>query len=108
MDGPARFLRSELENEEVGLSIFEIPEDQSHGSQEDPEKGHRHATETEIYYFREGSGSFRIGGKETEYSEGDAFLVKPYKLRRIDAEEDTEIFVAGAPVNDQAEEGKLE
>ena len=108
VDGPARFLRSELENEEVGLSIFQIPEDESHGAQNDPEKGHRHATETEIYYFREGSGTFKIGDEETDYSEGDAFLVKPYKLRRIDAEEDTEIAVAGAPVGDEAEEGEME
>jgi glyoxylase-like metal-dependent hydrolase (beta-lactamase superfamily II) len=107
VDGPARFLRSELENEEVGLSIFQIPSDGSHGAQNDPKKGHRHATETEIYYFREGSGTFKIGDEEVEYGEGDAFLVKPYKLRRIDAETDTEIAVAGAPVGDEAEEGEM-
>lgn len=105
--GPARFLRSELENEEVGLSIFKIPENESHGSQEDPENGHRHATETEIYYFRKGSGKFRIGGEEVEFEKDDAFLVKPYKLRRIDAEEDTELVVAGAPVGDEAESGSF-
>ncbi len=107
VEGPARFLRSELENEEVGLSIFQIPEDQSHGAQNDPEKGHRHATETEIYYFREGSGTFQIGSEEVEYEKDDAFLVKPYKLRRIDAEEETEIAVAGAPVGDEAEEDEF-
>lgn len=108
VDGPARFLRSELENEEVGLSIFEIPENSSHGAKNDPEKGHRHSDQTEVYYFREGSGSFRIGDKDLEYSEGDAFLVQPYKLRRITAKEDTEVVVAGAPVGDEAEEGKME
>jgi glyoxylase-like metal-dependent hydrolase (beta-lactamase superfamily II) len=105
--GPDRFLRSELENEEVGLSIFQIPEGDTHGSQNKPEKGHRHATETEIYYFQEGSGTFNIGGENLEYSQGDAFLVKPYKLRRITADEETEVIVAGAPVGDKAEEGKL-
>jgi glyoxylase-like metal-dependent hydrolase (beta-lactamase superfamily II) len=107
VDGPARFLRSELENTEVGLSIFQIPADESHGSQEDSEAGHRHATETEIYYFREGSGTFRIGEEEVEYEKDDAFLVKPYKLRRIDAEEETEVVVAGAPVGDEAESSKF-
>jgi Zn-dependent hydrolases, including glyoxylases len=107
IEGPDRFLRSELENMEVGLSIFRIPKGDTHGSQNDPEKGHRHATETEIYYFQEGSGTFNIGGEELDYSQGDAFLVKPYKLRRIAAGEETEVVVAGAPVGDEAEEGNL-
>jgi glyoxylase-like metal-dependent hydrolase (beta-lactamase superfamily II) len=105
VDGPARFLRSKLENEEVGLSIFETPAEESHGAKDDPKAGHRHSEQIEIYYFREGSGSFRIGDEISDYSEGDAFLVKPYKLRRIDAEEDTEVVVAGAPVGDEAESG---
>ncbi len=108
VEGPARFLRSELENEDVGLSIFRIPEDQSHGAQDEPQNGHRHSEQVEIYYFREGSGSFRVGGEEIDYSEGDAVLVQPYKLRRIDAEQDTEVIVAGAPVGDEAESAGFE
>jgi|APHM01.1.fsa_nt_gi Zn-dependent hydrolases, including glyoxylases len=106
--GPARLLRSNLENQEVGLSVFEIEEGETHGARESPEMGHRHETETEIYYFREGSGTFRIGSEEEEYTEGDAFLVKPYKLRRIDAGTETEVLVAGAPVGDGVYEGELD
>jgi len=103
VEGPARFLRSHLENEDVGMSIFSISSKESHGAKDDPEKGHRHAKETEIYYFREGSGTFKIGNKEVNYDKVEDFLIEPYKLRRIDAEEDTEMFVAGAPVGDGAE-----
>ena len=108
VEGPVRFLRQELENEDVGLSVFQIPEGESHGAQNDPEKGHRHSEQTEIYYFQEGSGKFNIGNVSEEYEPGDAFMVKAFKYRRIDAEEDTEVFIAGAPVNDEAEEGNLE
>lgn len=108
VEGPVKFLRQELENEDVGLSAFQIPKGESHGAQNDPEQGHRHSEQTEIYYFQEGSGTFNIGSSEQDYEAGDAFLVKPYKFRRIDAEDDTEVFIAGAPVNDQAEEGELE
>jgi len=45
---------------------------------------------------------------EEKFEAGDAFMVKAYKFRRIDADEDTEVFIAGAPVNDEAEEGELE
>ena len=106
-EGPVKFLRQELENEDVGLSIFEIGAGQSHGAQDDPEAGHRHSEQTEIYFFNEGSGTFNIGGNQEQYREGDAFLVRTYKLRRIDAEEDTEVIIAGAPVDDKAEEGEL-
>ena len=106
-EGPVKFLRQELENEDVGLSIFEIGSGQSHGAQDDPEAGHRHSEQTEIYYFNQGKGKFQIGDTEEQYRKGDAFLLRPYKLRRIDAEEDTEIFIAGAPVNDKAEEGGM-
>jgi glyoxylase-like metal-dependent hydrolase (beta-lactamase superfamily II) len=106
--GPARFLRGDLENQEVGLSVFEIPQGETHGAKQNPEMGHQHETETEIYYFREGSGTFRIGSREESYTEGDAFLVKPYKLRRIDAEAETEVLVAGAPVADGVHEGELD
>lgn len=108
VEGPVKFLRQELENEDVGLSVFRIPEGESHGAQNDPEKGHRHSEQTEIYYFQEGSGKFNIGEVSEEYEPGDAFMVKAYKYRRIDADQDTEVFIAGAPVNDEAEEGSLE
>ena len=108
VEGPVKFLRQELENEDVGLSVFRIPEGESHGAQNDPEKGHRHSEQTEIYYFQEGSGKFNIGNVSEDYQSGDAFMVKAYKYRKIDAEEDTEVFIAGAPVNDEAEEGNLE
>lgn len=108
VEGPVKFLRQELKNNDVGLSVFQIPEGESHGAQNDPEKGHRHSEQTEIYYFQEGSGKFNIGNSEEEFKSGDAFLVKPYKFRRIDADEDTEVFIAGSPVNDDAEEGDLE
>lgn len=104
-EGPVRFLRRELENEEVGLSIFELESGESHGAREDPEAGHRHSEQTEIYYFIEGEGQFSIGSDAVEYEAGDAFLVRPYKYRRIDAEEDTEFAVAGAPVEDETESG---
>ncbi len=108
VEGPFKFLRQELENNDVGLSVFQIPEGESHGAQNDPKAGHRHSEQTEIYYFQEGSGTFNIGNVEEKYQAGDAYLVKAFKYRRIDAEEDTEMFIAGAPVNDEAEEGKLE
>jgi glyoxylase-like metal-dependent hydrolase (beta-lactamase superfamily II) len=108
IEGPVKFLRQELENEDVGLSIFRIAGGESRGAQNDPEKGHRHSEQTEIYYFQEGSGKFNIGEVSEEYEPGDAFMVKAFKYRRIDAEEDTEVFIAGAPVNDEAEEGKPE
>jgi len=108
IEGPVKFLRQELKNEDVGLSVFRIAEGESHGAKDDPEAGHRHSEQTEIYYFQKGSGSFRIGDVEEEYESGDAFLVKAYKLRRIDADEDTEVFVAGAPVDDEAEKGDIE
>ena len=108
VEGPVKFLRQQLQNRHVGLSEFRIPEGKSHGAQNDPELGHRHSQQTEIYYFEEGSGSFRIGDVEEQYQEGDAFLVKSYKLRRIDAEDETRVFVAGAPVDDEAEEGDME
>lgn len=107
VEGPDRFLRSELRNTEVGLSIFQISKGETHGAQENPQKGHRHSEQTEIYYFQQGSGSFSIGQEKIQYTEGDAFLVKPYKLRRINAEEQTQVIVAGAPVGDEAEEGSL-
>ena len=106
-EGPVKFLRQELDNEDVGLSIFTVPEGQSHGAKDDPEAGHRHSEQTEIYYFRSGSGSFKIGDSETEFTSGDAFLVKPYKYRRIDAKEETEVFIAGAPVNDDTEQERF-
>jgi glyoxylase-like metal-dependent hydrolase (beta-lactamase superfamily II) len=108
VEGPVKFLRQELENEDVGLSVFRIAEGESHGAQDDREKGHRHSEQTEIYYFQEGSGNFNIGGVSEEYEPGDAFMVKAFKYRKIDADEDTEVFIAGAPVNDEAEEGSLE
>ena len=108
VEGPVKFLRQELENEDVGLSVFRIAEGESHGAQNDPEAGHRHSEQTEIYYFQEGSGKFNIGNISEEYEPGDAFMVKAFKYRRIDPEEDTEVFIAGAPVNDEAEEGELE
>ena len=108
VEGPVKFLRQQLENEDVGLSVFRIPEGESHGAQNDPEKGHRHSEQTEIYYFQEGSGKFNIGEVSEEYEPGDAFMVKAHKYRRIDADQDTEVFIAGAPVNDKAEEGSLE
>jgi|GEM_PF-202597 len=106
-EGHVKFLRQELENDDVGLSIFEIDSGESHGAQDDPEAGHRHSEQTEIYYFNQGKGRFQIGDTEEQYRKGDAFLLRPYKLRRIDAEDDTEVFVAGAPVNDKAEEGGI-
>ena len=108
VEGPVKFLRQQLENSDVGLSVFQIPEGDSHGAQNNPEAGHRHSEQTEIYYFDEGSGTFNIGNSDEEFQAGDAFMVKPYKYRRIEAEEDTEVFIAGAPVNDEAEEGQLE
>ena len=108
VEGPVKFLRQELQNKDVGLSVFHIAEGESHGAKDDLEAGHRHSEQTEIYYFQEGSGNFKAGDIEEEYKSGDAFLVKAYKLRRIDANEDTEVFVAGAPVDDEAEEGDIE
>jgi glyoxylase-like metal-dependent hydrolase (beta-lactamase superfamily II) len=108
VEGPVKFLRQELENDHVGLSVFQIPEGESHGAQNDPEAGHRHSEQTEIYYFQEGYGTFRIGSLTEKFEAGDAFMVKAFKYRRIDAEEDTEVFIAGAPVNEKAEEGELE
>lgn len=106
-EGPVKFLRQELQNEDVGLSVFEIPAGQRHGAPDDPDAGHRHAEQTEIYYIHEGTGTFTIGSTERSYEHGDAFLVKPYKYRRIEAEQDTEVFVAGAPVGDEAEQAEL-
>jgi len=107
VEGPVKFLRQELENKDVGLSIFQIPEGESHGAKKDPEAGHRHSKQTEIYYIQKGKGEFQIGNQTEKYQKGDAFLVKPFKLRRIQAETDTELFVAGAPVGDEAEQKKL-
>lgn len=107
-EGPVQFLRKELHNEDLGLSVFNLEAGKSHGAKDNPEAGHRHSRQTEIYYFRKGNGNFDIGGQKVEYSEGDAFLVKAFKYRRIEAEKDTEFYVAGSPVNDKAEEGKLE
>lgn len=106
-EGPVRFLRHELENDDVGISIFELGAGESHGAQGDPEAGHRHSRQTEIYYFIEGDGQFQIGSETVEYSEGDAFLIECYKYRRIEAESDTEFAVAGAPVNDEVESDRF-
>ncbi|WP_414836971.1 MBL fold metallo-hydrolase [Candidatus Nanohalococcus occultus] len=92
------FLRRELGTEKVGLSSFELPSGEKHGARDDPEKGHFHTRQEEIYLFIEGSGTMKIDNKNIEYEEGTAVRVKPYALRRIDAEEDTRFIVAGAPI----------
>jgi len=105
--GPVKFLRRELENSDVGLSVFKIGAGEKHGARDDPEAGHRHSRQTEIYYIQEGTGTFQIGSERESYQAGDALLVKPFKLRRIEAEADTELFVAGAPVGDEAEQKRI-
>jgi quercetin dioxygenase-like cupin family protein len=98
-----RFLRRELPNSRVGLSRFELEAGSSHGSRDDPESGHRHSEQYEIYFVESGSGSFYVGDRKKRYEPGDAFLVKPYRYRRITADEDTVFFAAGAPVDDGVE-----
>jgi glyoxylase-like metal-dependent hydrolase (beta-lactamase superfamily II) len=98
-----RFLRREVPNTAVGLSEFSLEAGEAHGSQESPEKGHRHSRQHEIYYFLEGSGQMEIGSETVNYTKGDAVLVHPPKFRRIVAEESTVFVAAGAPVDDGVE-----
>ncbi|MFB6158640.1 MAG: MBL fold metallo-hydrolase [Candidatus Nanohalobium sp.] len=101
--GPASFLRRELGNDLIGLSVFEVEAGEGHGTKKGPGTGHLHKEEVEIYYFEEGEGTFTIGDREVSYEKDDAFAVEPYKLRRVDAETDTKLLVAGAPPADDAE-----
>ena len=101
-EGPVNFTRKKLENSDVGLSVFEIEAGESHGAQGSGEM-YRHSRQTETYFVRKGSGSFQFNGETESFEAGDAFLVRPYRFRKVEADTDTELVVAGAPVGDETE-----
>jgi glyoxylase-like metal-dependent hydrolase (beta-lactamase superfamily II) len=102
------FLRRNFDLEKVGLSRFQLEAGEKHGARENPEAGHRHSRQEEIYLFLKGSGEVRLEEEKINYSEGTAVKVEPHCFRRIDAEEDTDFVVAGAPIEgDEAEYGEI-
>lgn len=97
--GP-RFLRRELDADRVGLSRFTIPAGDRHGSQEHPDGAHRHSRQQELYLVNTGSGRLKVDDEIIELEEGDAILVEPHAYRAFEADEEMELFAAGAPIAD--------
>ena len=96
-DGP-RFLRRELGAERVGLGRFVLPAGERHGSKEGGNTAHRHTRQEELYLFLSGAGTMKVDDRTFDVAAGDAVRVERSRYRAVEADDDVEFVVAGAPV----------
>lgn len=91
--GGMRFLRDELDAENLGLTVVDC----------DPGwtgKEHDHADEDheEIYFLERGEATVTVDGDAVEMTEGDALRISPDATRQIqNGDADSRFVLVGAP-----------
>jgi mannose-6-phosphate isomerase-like protein (cupin superfamily) len=73
--GEARFARSAIGGERIGLAYYRLKPDQRLGF------GHRHAEDEEVYMVLSGSGRFKVGDEVFAVGPRDLIYVPPQSMR---------------------------
>jgi mannose-6-phosphate isomerase-like protein (cupin superfamily) len=97
MPGEARFARSSIDSEHLGISYFKMEP-----SFRQP-FGHSHAEQEEVYLVLEGSGQVRLGEEIVELKPWDVLRVAPEVVRAFESGPDGLVYVAVG--NDRPEGG---
>jgi quercetin dioxygenase-like cupin family protein len=84
----ARFARSALEGETLGLSLITLEP----GFR--PPFGHKHEKQEEVYVVLRGSARIKVGDEVVEVSEGDAIRFDKDTMRAVEAGPDGVEYVA--------------
>ena len=90
--GPMRFMRDELDCENLGFTVVETEAGWS-----GPEHDHADEGEEEVYYLVDGAGTLTVDGDEVSLSPGDAVRVAPDSSRELETSEASTLVVVGAP-----------
>jgi mannose-6-phosphate isomerase-like protein (cupin superfamily) len=97
VDLEARFGRSHIESEHLGVTRFR------YGPDSRPPYGHRHREQEEVYVVTSGSGRARLGDEIIELKQWDVLRVAPQVWRAFQAGTDgLELLAIG---NDRPEGG---
>jgi mannose-6-phosphate isomerase-like protein (cupin superfamily) len=93
----SRFLRSRLDSEHLGVSLFRV----APGFR--TPFGHHHHVQEEAYVVTRGAGRFKLGEDVVDVKEGDVLRVAPQVMRAFEAgDEGLEIIAIGS---DRPEDG---
>jgi len=84
----ARFARSALEGETLGLSLITL----APGFR--PPFGHKHESQEEVYLVLRGSARIKVGDEVVEVSEGDAIRFDKDTMRAVEGGPDGVEYVA--------------
>jgi mannose-6-phosphate isomerase-like protein (cupin superfamily) len=93
----ARFGRSHLDSEHLGVSFFRYP------SEFRTPFGHRHREQEEAYVVVEGSGRMRLGDEVVDLKQWDVIRVAPSVVRAFESGPDGMALIAVG--NDRPEGG---
>ena len=92
----ARFARSHIDSEHLGVSRFRYPPNFQ------PTDGHSHREQEEVYVVLRGSGRIKIDDEIVELGEGDLVRVPPGAWRCTEAGADgMQLLAVGAPIPEE-------
>jgi mannose-6-phosphate isomerase-like protein (cupin superfamily) len=96
-DLEARFARSAIEGEELGLSLFRL------GPHFRIPFGHKHAGQEEVYVVTRGSGRIKVEDEIVELRQWDAIRIDKDTMRDVEAGPDGVEYLAFGAGDDPSE-----
>ena len=96
-DLEARFARSAIEGEELGLSLFRL------GPNFRIPFGHKHAGQEEVYVVTSGSGRIKVEDEIVELRQWDAIRIDKDTMRDVEAGPDGVEYLAFGAGDDPSE-----